>query len=195
MVSHTASCQHLQGVGLCRPVTRSLLHRRPVATRSLTQAVLSNARQPLLRRQLKQICKKLRTHADGCAPCCAAAVGEQIATTATDPSSVFKLCTSICVWQTRPVKQSGCAVAAVEQLVLQPVKKIEGHVKLPGSKSLSNRILLLAALSKGTTEVQNLLVSKPIMPCKPALVKTMSIDEVSCWMETLVDPGMLLTGQ
>ena len=47
----------------------------------------------------------------------------------------------------------------MEQLVLQPIKRIEGHVKLPGSKSLSNRILLLAALSEGTTEVQNLLVS------------------------------------
>ena len=50
------------------------------------------------------------------------------------------------------------ACAAVEQLVLQPIKHIEGHVKLPGSKSLSNRILLLAALSEGSTEVQNLLV-------------------------------------
>ena len=48
--------------------------------------------------------------------------------------------------------------AGIEQLNLQPIKRIEGHVKLPGSKSLSNRILLLAALSEGTTEVQNLLV-------------------------------------
>ncbi|KAL0029473.1 hypothetical protein WJX77_010185 [Trebouxia sp. C0004] len=51
---------------------------------------------------------------------------------------------------------------AVEQLVLQPIKRIEGHVKLPGSKSLSNRILLLAALSAGVTEVQNLLDSEDI---------------------------------
>lgn len=47
----------------------------------------------------------------------------------------------------------------MDQLVLQPISKIEGHVKLPGSKSLSNRILLLAALSRGTTVVKNLLVS------------------------------------
>lgn len=47
----------------------------------------------------------------------------------------------------------------MDQLVLQPISKIEGHVKLPGSKSLSNRILLLAALSEGTTVVKNLLVS------------------------------------
>lgn len=38
------------------------------------------------------------------------------------------------------------------------MKRIEGTVKLPGSKSLSNRILLLAALAEGTTNVQNLLV-------------------------------------
>jgi hypothetical protein len=46
-----------------------------------------------------------------------------------------------------------------DQLVLQPIKRIEGTVKLPGSKSLSNRILLLAALAEGTTLVKNLLVS------------------------------------
>jgi hypothetical protein len=46
----------------------------------------------------------------------------------------------------------------IEQLTVQPVKEISGHVKLPGSKSLSNRILLLAALSEGTTLVKNLLV-------------------------------------
>ncbi len=41
---------------------------------------------------------------------------------------------------------------------MQPIKKIEGVVKLPGSKSLSNRALLLAALAEGTTLVKNLLV-------------------------------------
>ena len=35
---------------------------------------------------------------------------------------------------------------------------MSGTVKLPGSKSLSNRILLLAALAEGTTLVRNLLV-------------------------------------
>jgi 5-enolpyruvylshikimate-3-phosphate synthase len=47
---------------------------------------------------------------------------------------------------------------AVEQLTVQPIKTISGTVKLPGSKSLSNRILLLAALAEGTTIVRNLLV-------------------------------------
>ncbi len=46
----------------------------------------------------------------------------------------------------------------LETLELAPIKLIDGHVKLPGSKSLSNRILLLAALAEGTTTVENLLV-------------------------------------
>ena len=36
----------------------------------------------------------------------------------------------------------------VPEIVLQPIKDISGTVTLPGSKSLSNRILLLAALSE-----------------------------------------------
>lgn len=53
-----------------------------------------------------------------------------------------------------------CSTAgALAELVVQPIKVIEGHVKLPGSKSLSNRILLLAALAEGTTVVENILVS------------------------------------
>lgn len=38
--------------------------------------------------------------------------------------------------------------SAASEIVLQPIKEISGTVKLPGSKSLSNRILLLAALSE-----------------------------------------------
>ncbi|XP_019151672.1 PREDICTED: 3-phosphoshikimate 1-carboxyvinyltransferase 2-like [Ipomoea nil] len=51
---------------------------------------------------------------------------------------------------------------APEEIVLQPIKEISGTVKLPGSKSLSNRILLLAALSQGTTVIDNLLSSDDI---------------------------------
>ncbi|MEA5097162.1 MAG: 3-phosphoshikimate 1-carboxyvinyltransferase [Burkholderiaceae bacterium] len=42
---------------------------------------------------------------------------------------------------------------------LKPVTHVEGHVRLPGSKSISNRTLLLAALAKGTTRVNGLLAS------------------------------------
>ena len=45
-------------------------------------------------------------------------------------------------------------VAKVEQITLAPIKSISGKIKLPGSKSLSNRTLLLAALS----EVLNFLL-------------------------------------
>ena len=44
-------------------------------------------------------------------------------------------------------------------LDLPPLKAASGEVHLPGSKSISNRVLLLAALSNGTTTVQDLLAS------------------------------------
>ncbi len=44
-------------------------------------------------------------------------------------------------------------------LILKPISKIDGKINLPGSKSLSNRALLLAALAEGTTEITNLLDS------------------------------------
>ncbi|GAB5031536.1 3-phosphoshikimate 1-carboxyvinyltransferase [Nannochloropsis oceanica] len=50
----------------------------------------------------------------------------------------------------------------MEQMTLQPIKTFEGEIELPGSKSISNRILLLAALSQGTTVVDNLLQSEDI---------------------------------
>lgn len=47
----------------------------------------------------------------------------------------------------------------MEQLVLNPISRVNGEISLPGSKSLSNRILLLSALSSGVTQVYNLLES------------------------------------
>lgn len=47
-----------------------------------------------------------------------------------------------------------------EILKLDPIRKVSGTVELPGSKSISNRALLLSALSEGTTEVRNLLVAE-----------------------------------
>jgi 3-phosphoshikimate 1-carboxyvinyltransferase len=38
-----------------------------------------------------------------------------------------------------------------------PIAHAEGSVELPGSKSISNRVLLLSALASGTTELQRLL--------------------------------------
>ena len=42
---------------------------------------------------------------------------------------------------------------------LKPVMHVEGVVRLPGSKSISNRTLLLAALCEGTTTIHDLLAS------------------------------------
>ncbi|MDQ9171911.1 3-phosphoshikimate 1-carboxyvinyltransferase [Oxalobacteraceae bacterium R-40] len=44
-------------------------------------------------------------------------------------------------------------------LDLQPAMHAQGTVKLPGSKSISNRTLLLAAIAHGTTHISDLLAS------------------------------------
>src|SRR6266571_4801412 len=49
--------------------------------------------------------------------------------------------------------------AAVKFLDLDPIARVQGTVKMPGSKSISNRVLLLAALSEGETRVESLLDS------------------------------------
>jgi len=45
----------------------------------------------------------------------------------------------------------------LDTLELKPVRHVAGTVKLPGSKSISNRILLLASLAEGETAVSGLL--------------------------------------
>ena len=47
----------------------------------------------------------------------------------------------------------------MEQLPLNAVSKASGTIKLPGSKSISNRTLLLAALANGSTLIKDLLAS------------------------------------
>jgi 3-phosphoshikimate 1-carboxyvinyltransferase len=47
-----------------------------------------------------------------------------------------------------------------DYLDLAPVRRIRGTVRLPGSKSISNRILLLAALAQGETRIRDLLESE-----------------------------------
>lgn len=47
----------------------------------------------------------------------------------------------------------------MEQLTLPACRNANGSIKLPGSKSISNRTLLLAALAQGTTEILELLAS------------------------------------
>jgi 3-phosphoshikimate 1-carboxyvinyltransferase len=47
----------------------------------------------------------------------------------------------------------------VDYLDLAPIRRVSGTVKLPGSKSISNRILLLAALADGETRIHDVLDS------------------------------------
>ena len=80
-------------------------------------------------------------------------------------------------------------------LTLKPIKKIEGEINLPGSKSLSNRALLLATLAEGTTTITNLLESDDTRHMLNALKTlgvnyTLSADKTEC---TIVGKGGALS--
>ena len=62
-----------------------------------------------------------------------------------------------------------------DKLTLSPIKNISGIVDLPGSKSLSNRILLLSMLAEGHTEIHNLLDSDDTRRMVEAL-KTLGVE-------------------
>jgi 3-phosphoshikimate 1-carboxyvinyltransferase len=66
-------------------------------------------------------------------------------------------------------------------LDLKPVTRVEGVVRLPGSKSISNRTLLLAALAGGSTTIVDLLASDDTMVMLGALhslgIKWEQLDE------------------
>lgn len=60
--------------------------------------------------------------------------------------------------QAQPLEGIGApALQTNDFLDLAPVSKAAGTVRLPGSKSISNRTLLLAALADGVTELRSLL--------------------------------------
>ena len=78
----------------------------------------------------------------------------------------------------------------MEQLTLNPISRVEGCIHLPGSKSLSNRALLLAALANGTTKVTNLLDSDDVRHMLNALKHLgvnyrLSEDESECEVQGL----------
>jgi 3-phosphoshikimate 1-carboxyvinyltransferase len=58
---------------------------------------------------------------------------------------------------------------SLTSLTLGPLPKLRGTIRLPGSKSLSNRYLLLAALSTGTTRLSGLLESDDTRAMQAAL--------------------------
>lgn len=59
----------------------------------------------------------------------------------------------------------------MDTLPIKKISRIEGTVNLPGSKSLSNRALLLASLAQGTTVLSNLLDSDDVRRMLEALEK------------------------
>ena len=78
----------------------------------------------------------------------------------------------------------------MKKITLAPISAVEGTINLPGSKSLSNRALLLAALAKGTTKVTNLLDSDDIRHMLNALKALgvryqLSDDKTICEIEGL----------
>jgi len=76
-------------------------------------------------------------------------------------------------------------IKKLEKLEISPIKRIEGKISLPGSKSLTNRVLLISALSKGTTIVRNILKSDDTHYMIEAL-KKLKVSIVECEEESTV---------
>ncbi len=73
-------------------------------------------------------------------------------------------------------------------LDLPPLRGAAGTVHLPGSKSISNRVLLLAGLSEGTTLVRDLLASDDTAVMLDAL------RALGCTLQTQADGTLAVTG-
>ncbi|OUR66479.1 3-phosphoshikimate 1-carboxyvinyltransferase [Marinomonas sp. 42_23_T18] len=81
----------------------------------------------------------------------------------------------------------------MNSLTLGPLSSANGEIQIPGSKSLSNRILLLAALAKGETKITNLLDSDDIRHMLDALQSLgvnyqLSDDGTSCTVQGVAGP-------
>ncbi len=81
----------------------------------------------------------------------------------------------------------------MDSLRLSPIRRVDGTIQIPGSKSLSNRILLLAALAQGTTRIDNLLDSDDVSHMLAALAQlgvryTLGSDRTTCELDGLGGP-------
>ncbi len=76
----------------------------------------------------------------------------------------------------------------METLTLSKVAHANGEMTLPGSKSISNRALLLAALSEGQTHLRGLLESDDVRYMKEALTA------LGIQLETINDTESVLSG-
>ncbi len=59
----------------------------------------------------------------------------------------------------------------MQSLLIPPIRRVAGTVRLPGSKSISNRVLLLAALAQGESEIRGLLDSDDTVVMLEALAR------------------------
>lgn len=80
----------------------------------------------------------------------------------------------------KPIRRLAKVLMEAEKLTVPPISKFTGKITLPGSKSLSNRVLLLSALSEGTTMVENLLDSADIRYMLDAL-KQLQVQSMFLW--------------
>ena len=75
----------------------------------------------------------------------------------------------------------------VKTLSLAPAAKAEGTVRLPGSKSISNRVLLLSALAKGATRLHGLLDAEDTRVMLGALQKLDIVIDVRDFAKMVVN--------
>ncbi|GLS82645.1 3-phosphoshikimate 1-carboxyvinyltransferase [Paraferrimonas haliotis] len=78
----------------------------------------------------------------------------------------------------------------MKQLELAPISRVDGEINIPGSKSISNRALLLAAMAQGQTTLTNLLDSDDIRHMLTALSQLgvsyeLSADKTRCVVQGL----------
>ena len=81
----------------------------------------------------------------------------------------------------------------MNSITLGPLSSANGEIQIPGSKSLSNRILLLATLAKGTTKITNLLDSDDIRHMLESLKKLgvsyrLEDEGTTCYLDGLAGP-------
>ena len=76
----------------------------------------------------------------------------------------------------------------IPHLDLPPLRGAAGTLRLPGSKSISNRVLLLAGLSEGTTVVRDLLASDDTQ------VMLAALQALGCGLQPQADGALAVTG-
>ncbi|NLY27343.1 MAG: 3-phosphoshikimate 1-carboxyvinyltransferase [Alcaligenaceae bacterium] len=79
-------------------------------------------------------------------------------------------------------------MTSIHALPLAPVSQARGTVDLPGSKSISNRVLLLAALAQGQTRLDGLLDSDDTR------VMLQGLRQLGVSIEALGEQSVLVTG-